>query len=112
MSKWYTWTDQLIVEKMRNPEMIPGKYRFERWWDGWTDDIIEWAQKSKTRSCIIPFIIRLKMGRWEFFQNGSMMYLVLLGVHYMDLNVPIWAETPENAHKLITEYYQIGENND
>ena len=111
MSKWYAWTDQLIAEKMRKPEMVPGKYRFEHWWDDWTDSLIEWAQKKKKRSRFIKFFIWLKIGRWDFFQSGSMMYLVLLGAHYMDLKVPIWEETPENAHKLITEYYQIGEDN-
>jgi hypothetical protein len=47
----------------------------------------------------------LKIGRWEFFQNGEMLFLVLMGAHYMDRKVSIWDEDPEKVQELMSDYH-------
>lgn len=107
MSKMYGVSDQLLAERMRDIEMVPSKYRLDKWCDEWTDDLIEWSQKKKTKgSWLFKFCVWLKIGRWEFFQNGEMLFLVLMGAHYMDRKVSVWDEDPGKGQELIFDFHK------
>lgn len=106
MSKMYGVTDRFLAERMRDIEMIPGKYRLDKWYDEWIDSLIEWSQKKKTKGgWLSKLCVILKIGRWEFFQNGEMLFLVLMGAHYMDRKVSIWDEEQEKVQELMSDYH-------
>ena len=107
MSKWYGITDQLLAERMRNLEIVPSNHTFCRIWDEWTDKLLDWARNRKKGSRLVQVCIRLKIGQWDFFRRAGMITLVFMGVHYMDREVFIWDDTPENVDKLIEEYYNL-----
>lgn len=107
MSKWYGTTDQLLAEKMRCLEIKPRKYLLDRWWDEWTDNLLDWAISHDKKGGFFKFCIYLKIGRWDFFQRAKMVYLIFLGAHYMDRKVAIWEEKPEMVMKLIDDYYKL-----
>ena len=92
---------------MRNLEIVPSNHTFGRIWDEWTDKLLDGARNRKKGSRLVQICIMLKIGQWDFFRRAGMITLVFMGVHYMDREVSIWDDTPENVDKLIEEYYNL-----
>lgn len=107
MSKWFAMTDQLLAAKLRTLSLAPKRYLTLHLWDKLIQNLTEWVHKRKSNSSLLKLCIRLDIGKWDFFQIGEMIFLVLIGTHYMDQETPIQDVSHDEAIGMIEEFVNL-----